>query len=180
MAPHRLVSNSLSFFFPVVASAQQVPSAPHTLLHIFITMFSLKTILFAATAALSGVASAVPIAPAEADAYLNACAPSPHGTGGAGGGYVYSGSDLLIRSPYGPYSSGSAATIVQARSPVILLDTDAGGLAGAHLLTERDACNSCGSIPGILAYVNVQLDGILTHVRKWPAIPGMFLGELAH
>jgi len=62
-------------------------------------MFSLKTILFAATAALAGIASA---------------APASYGTGSA----------LAARC-------------------------------------------ECDSIPSVLAYVNVQLDGILADVRKY-------------
>lgn len=61
VAPHRVVSLSL----PLIASAQK---PPHTLLDIVTTMFSLKAILFAATAAFAGVVSAAPLLGALAGA----------------------------------------------------------------------------------------------------------------
>ena len=142
-------------------------------------MFSLKTILFAATAALAGVVSAVPVhTPGAANPDLVVRAPLPQGEGEA---RVYGGSDFIRRSPFfWVHASANASAKTQARSPRIEGDAVAGDVAGDHFYTERDACNSCGSIPGIIAYVNVQLDGILAHVRKWPVIPGTFLGKLAH
>ena len=114
-------------------------------------MFSLKTVLFATTA-LAGFASAAPLlggwAVVHTDAKVHARSPLVDAVVDADvAGLIHADAYIHARSP---------RVYAAVHTPV----------GGARLITERDACDSCGSIPGVFAHVNVQLDGILAAVRK--------------
>ena len=110
-------------------------------------MFSLKTILFAATAALAGVASAAPLVDARDGGSAGGSAGVSAGVrgGGRGGGRAHANVDAVLRSL--PESGSS--------------------------LVAR--CDTCNSVPGILTPAIVKLDGILAQASKWSFLaPGDF------
>ena len=109
-------------------------------------MFSLKTILFAALAALAGVASAAPLVDAHAHADV----------------------DAVLRS----LPESRELVDVDAVADVLgLIDVDADITvrslpeSGSSLVAR---CDTCNSVPAILTPAIVKLDGILAQASKWP------------
>lgn len=100
-------------------------------------MPSLKTVLFAATAALAGFASAAPLVDVGATAPL---------------------------VDVGAHLDGSTTAHLGVDG-VAFVDVDAPSLLGARSALVTRNCE-CDSIHGVLTYVNLELKDILADVRK--------------